>query len=474
MSMRVRFIGHVDVAVEVPGAALPLVLPTGLIVDRISHGRVDEVRLRPSSSVSTFVGRLNIPYVDNRTIKLASLDVPAPAPWRMADLWTMLLAANRIDQSELAGSGALHHAPNATRSRSRDEIAWTALSRSAAAAQSTLTHWPSRTSTRHVRHPLELSRGTELIDATERQLGGQIDLLGTKGGRLAPAVTIRRVAQVDDWTSRALASVSAQVCAMVRSVDNQKVFGNVPASLVTPIAAVAQRARPTQPLSDPPFSSWPPIFVEAYSAAVAVLSTARSGGTRSGWIPLADLWRLYEAWLAERVLSILTRILGLPTWVDEGRIACGWSGPDWQLELRHPCTFTNRPRTILGSSWWSTTSKLDPDVALIASGPEGTRLVVLDAKQRGRLLAGDLATEASKYLWGIRRDSADIFGTHAVVLVSPFGGDDPYDIPNARQWSIHGHPHAPRNSRPGEVGTDLDTKMMETLLIEHLRLPVHT
>ena len=471
--MRVRFIGHVDVAVEVPGAALPLVLPAGLSIDRLVQGRVDEVLIRPTSAVSTFVGRLNIPYVKDRTIRLASLDVPPPEPWGMGDLRTMLTSTERIRQNDLAGGGALHHTPHASRYRSRDDLAWTALTRCAAAAQMTLTHWPSRTTTRNVRHPLELSRGIELIDATERQLGSRIDLLGTRGGRRAPTVTIRRVAQVEEWRNRALAAVTSQVCAMVRSVDSHKVFGDVPASLISPVAAVAYRSRPTQPIADPPFSSWPPVFVEAYSAAVAVLSTVRGGGNGRGWIPLADLWRLYEGWLAERVLGILTRLLGPPVPIAaEGRVACAWSGDNWQLELRHPCPFTQHPRSMLGSTWWSTTSKLDPDVALIGSGPAGSRLVILDAKLRGRLLAGDLAAEASKYLWGLRKDSVGTYATQAVVLVSPFGGDNPYDVANARQWSIHGHPNAPRGRPAGQVGTDIDSALIKSLLVDQLSLPL--
>jgi hypothetical protein len=117
-------------------------------------------------------------------------------------------------------------------------------------------------------------------------------------------------------------------------------------------------------------------------------------------------------------------------------------------------------------------SELEPDVALLANGPEGPRFVALDAKARGRLTPGDLATEASKYLWGIRRDGQDTMGVTAVVLVSPLGGDEPYDRKHAAQWTIHGHPHAPAGARVGTVGTDLSAAFFHSLLTERLGLPL--
>jgi hypothetical protein len=212
---------------------------------------------------------------------------------------------------------------------------------------------------------------------------------------------------------------------------------------------------------------------ESYLAGLAVLTTTASGGSQKGWAPLSDIWRLYEVWLAERTNAVLRRLLGPPSWTnDDERVSCGWQGDDWQLELRHPCAFSRKVRSIVGHRWWSVSSDLAPDVVLAADGPAGPRLVALDAKARGLLSSGDLAQEASKYLWGIRRDTDDILGTTAVVLVSPYGGDPPHDISNARQWSIHGHPNAPIGVKAGKVGTEISAGFFYDLLTSYLALPV--
>jgi hypothetical protein len=108
---------------------------------------------------------------------------------------------------------------------------------------------------------------------------------------------------------------------------------------------------------------------------------------------------------------------------------------------------------------------------LISRTASGARCIVLDAKDRPRLTQGDLAAEASKYLWGIRRDDSSQFGVNAVVLVSPYGGDAPFDQDVAMQWSLHAHPHAPRGQAAGAIGMDLDSLAIRNLLADQLALP---
>jgi hypothetical protein len=474
MSTRVRFIGHVDVSLEVPGRPLPLVLPRGLRLERVRDGREIEVQIRAESVTGTFVGRLNMPFIGASGVELAALDVPPPEPWRWGDIRTMLEAASALGLPEPAGTGGLRLTAAASSHASRHAVAWTALNRCNAAARSVLAHWPARTVGRRVLHPLESQRGVELIDLTERRLGHQIDLLTAPEGRVVPTKTMRRVGQVEPWTNRSVAAVAAQVCAAVSEHEAQSVFGDIPTSITAPIRALAHRSMPILPLADPPFSSWPPGFAEAYVAGLRVLSLTSKGGRRSGWVPLSDLWRLYEAWLAERTLAILTRLLGSPTWSDRGseRLACGWAADGWELELHHPCPFTDQPRQLAGANWWSVTSKLDPDVVLVARSSAGVRSVALDAKARGHLTAGELAKEASKYLWGIRRDQPYTKGIDAVVLVAPYGGDEPYARNRAAQWTVHGHPHAASGQAAGSVGTDLSATFFRALLVDQLRLPI--
>lgn len=473
MATRVRFIGHVEVDKAIPGTPLPLVLPRGLQLERVRDGRDVEVHVKPDSVTGTFVGRLHLPFIGPAGVEITSLDVPPPEPWRWGDIWTMLESVAALGLVEPAGAGGLRMTDAATAQASRGALAWKALNRCHAASRSVLAHWPSKSVSRRVLHSLESQRGTELVESTERRLGHQIDLLTAPDGRVVPTATVRRVGKVEPWTNRSLAAVAARVCSVVASHEERSVFGETPRAVVAPIRALAHRSMPTLPVPDPPFSSWPPGFADAYVAGVGVLSLTSRGGQRSGWVPLSDLWRLYEAWLAERTLAILKRILGRPSWNHPGseRLACGWTGEGWELELHHPCPFTDRPRTLCGSSWWSVTSKLDPDVVMVARGPDGVRCVALDAKARGQLTSGELAREASKYLWGVRRDDPDVKGVNAVVLVAPYGGDEPYERERAAQWTVHGHPHAPAGSAAGSVGTDLDAPFFRSLLLDQLRVP---
>lgn len=469
----VRFVDHSDVEVVVPGKLLPLALPDGLRVHRIRTAGSPELMLKSDRATTKFAGRLDIPYVtDGGAVDVAHLDVPPPVPWRWGDVAAMRAAASRLRLADPAGSSGLRQTEDA-RWLPASNVAWMALTRCSATARRLLVRWPSRTNSRVVSAPLEQPRGTELIDATESRLGIRIDLLRS-GERVAPEVSIRRVGMTVPWTNRTLAAVAHQATRALRLAEAAGVLGEVPRTLTAPITALARLAQPPAPVADPPFSSWPPPFVDAYIACLDLLSSISVGGSKSGWVPLSDLWRLYELWLGERMLAILSRLMGPPSRLagaDDERIAVGWAGGSWELELRHPCAFTNNPREIVGSSWWSVSSRLDPDVGLLARSSAGTRCVLLDAKDRPRLTPGDVAAEASKYQWGIRRNAAPTLGVNAVILVSPYGGDEPYDRLHARHWVIHAHPNAPQLRAPGEIGMDLNSSFVRELLEAHLLLP---
>lgn len=384
----------------------------------------------------------------------------------------MRSAVDRLNLADPAGASGLRRTDDAQWRPARD-VAWSALTRCSSAARRVLVRWPSRTESRIVRSPLEQPRGSELIDATEQRLGLSIDLLAA-GTRSAPEVTMRRVGSTVPWTNRTLAAVASRATEALDAAEAAGVVGEVPRSLVAPIRALSRLARPTLPAADPPFSSWPPGFIDAYLACIDLLSSVSIGGSKVGWVPLSDLWRLYELWLGERVLAILTRALGAPSWIGgatDERIAARWAADDWELELRHPCVFTDRPRSLVGSDWWSVSSRLDPDVGLLARTASGTTCVLLDAKDRPRLSPGDVAVEASKYQWGIRRDNATTLGVTAVVLLSPFGGDEPYDRDHANHWALHAHPNAPQGKAVGEVGMDICSPLLREIVETHLRVP---
>ena len=469
----VRFADHADAEVVVPGRLLPLQLPDGLRAHRIRNAERVEVTLVSDRATAKFAGRLDVPFVrSDGTVDVRPLFVPPPAPWRWGDVRTMQRAVDRLELEQFAGRSGLEEREDARR-RSAERVAWLALNHCSASARRTLVRWPHRSDSRLTRVALEQARGTELIAATEVQLGVTIDLLRGRG-RIVPERTVRRVRSSIPWTSTTLAAVATRVKRALEDAERLGVIGEVPTAIVNPIRSVALLARPSVPIADPPLSSWPPSFVTMYLSCLEVLSALSQGGRHSGWVPLTDLWRLYELWLAERTLAITTRLLGTPSPIGPGaseRIAAHWSGPGWDLELRHPCVLTAERREMLGYQWWSVSSRLDPDIMLISRTASGARCIVLDAKDRPRLTQGDLAAEASKYLWGIRRDDSSQFGVNAVVLVSPYGGDAPFDQEVAMQWSLHGHPHAPRGQAPGAIGMDLDSRAIRDLLANQLALP---
>ena len=471
MPTTVRFIDrYTDRRIDIPGTLLPCVLPAGL---SIRHQTGNEIRLQAKEPATAFAGRLPIPTLTRGQVRVFGLTIPPPSPWHWGALRTMHASVRRLELDPSHSGDSSRRAPSELE-HSPHDLEWTALSWCSATAAAALSHWPTQHVRREVTYPLELPRGAELIEATERRLGIEVGLLRGRSNRLAPSATVRRVGTVESWRSRLLAAVASQVCRTLRSVEGRRSFGTTPEPLIRPIRTLAQRSRPTASVADPPFSSWPPVLSSAYAAALAVLAIAAEGGRETGWVPLSDIWRIYEMWLAERTQAILCRILGPPVRAsDENRVSLTWQGTNWLLEMRHPCTFTQNPKTIAGREWQSVSSSLEPDIVLVADGPKGPGLVVLDAKAHSdKLSAGYLAQESSKYLWGIRRDGMSIRGVTAVVLVTPKGGDEPFNRTVAAQWTIHAHPHAARDAHPGTVGTDLDSDFLKQLLVDQLGLPV--
>ena len=478
MPTTIRFVdrradGDIDCSVDIPGSPLPCILPPGLSAMR----KHDEIRLQANDPAAAYAGRLSIPTLVGGQVRVFGLDIPPRPPWHWGALRSMHASVRRLELNAPSGGDLLR--PEFTQpEQSRHGLEWEALNRCSVAAAVALSHWPTQLRRREIIHPLELPRGTEMIEATERRLGLDIDLVPGNRNGMAPVATIRRVGTVDPWTNRLLAAVTSQVCQTIRSAEGKRSFGETPERLVLPIQALAQRSRPTTPMVDPPFSSWPPVLSNVYATALAVLALATEGGREAGWVPLSDIWRTYEIWLAERTDAILRRILGPPAETCAGHRVCSvWNGTHkgskWTLEMRHPCTFNSSPRSMAGRKWRSVSSELEPDIVLVADGPKGPGLIVLDAKAwSDKLSAGHLAQEASKYLWGIRRDGKSIRGTTAVVLVSPKGGDKPYNRAAAAQRTIHAYPHAAWRPSPGTVGTRIDSRFFRRLLRRQLGLPV--
>jgi hypothetical protein len=472
---QVRFEGVSEAVVDVPGRLLPLIPPPGIEVRR-SAGARDEVVLRRSDPFSAFVGRFSIPYVtENGSIDVTFLNVPPAEPWRWSDIqsmWSDLLSSGQAPSASRAGG---HSEVGIARVRhDRDALDWLPLNACNAISRRLLARWPQVSGSKVALAPLESARGNELVERTEEWLGTRISLLTVEHGeqRVVPEMTARRVADSGPWKSQALALVSGLVVrsARARGADPTRA-GELPTHLLRPLEAVSQLARSSRGEVDLPISSWPPSFVLLYRYCIEALVMLQSHEPGNDWVPLADLWRIYEAWVALRVFNILESRYGVADIADgDGhRISASWQVGSCLLRMFHPHTFGGTPDDTFGVELRSVTSELEPDIVLSTSVGDVVRLAILDPKNRLSIDRGTLAVEASKYLWGIRNDANEL-PVRCVVLVAPRGGAasiDPHLSGMSVAWAM---PEQPAGPHQAEFGTSL-SEALSRLLTEALELP---
>jgi hypothetical protein len=85
------------------------------------------------------------------------------------------------------------------------------------------------------------------------------------------------------------------------------------------------------------------------------------------------------------------------------------------------------PIRLCGEAWCAVVgSGLQPDSVLVVRKHAGpAQVLAIDAKERRTLDAATVASEGSKYLWGLRRAATrDEPALQGVVLVAPEGGDE--------------------------------------------------
>lgn len=408
---------------EVPGHLLEIDLPKSVTMCRPSSAVVQIVE--NGDPLLECCGRLTLPWVDKSGPHVSYLDVPPPAPFTDDDVGVMWDARNRLS-SERRPPTSGDVAWSELRAVFQGKIDWESLELAVAAARGLITAWPSRAEPAVEWRPVDQPGGRLLVGITERNAVSH----GCPAGSMrAPSLTARRTAVPHDRTLHALAAVSAVLAKTVGDVLES--LPEVRDSLSGLFRRVAHRSNPSKPLADPPPSTWPFVFAQAYSAILRALAVLEATGPGAGHSPLAELWELYQAWTAYALRQAICVELG-PT--QEGSIAGSsigrWHDGNGLIELHYQANIPAWPGslTLLGQAYQAAIGALSPDLMLVWREGNECRVLVLDAKKRSaEMLADDLTVNASKYLWGVRRSEASdkVPAVEGAVMLAPLGGIRP-------------------------------------------------
>jgi hypothetical protein len=102
--------------------------------------------------------------------------------------------------------------------------------------------------------------------------------------------------------------------------------------------------------------------------------------------------------------------------------------PNTTVVLRHQPLFGwHQAVRLCGEEWCAVIGRgLQPDgILAVRRAQTAAQVLAIDAKDRRVLDAATVASEGSKYLWGLRRAATpDTPALRGVVLVAPEGGDE--------------------------------------------------
>ena len=414
--------------VDVPGTLLtPPITAPGLTVEHQRDRLIVRATQRGKDAVA---GTLRFPYVaQGGRIRVVRRRLPAAEGWTHGDLRVMWEASARLSLARRLGLPILlaDREPHGRQLM----LDWEALDACIAAARALISRWPRVREREHHRAPVERAVGLEDLPATERLLaGGGLPSTRSPTGALIAAEALYIARQERPWRSarvsaasgllleqldRALAELDPEYTSAARPVL-------APLREVTRTAADPRRRHELQP------SSWPPPARRFYAAArIATTSPEGHRGRGARWAPACRVWQVYEDWVYERLAHILRRVLGKPTQQRGPHLT--WR-PDatTTIVLRHQPMFSwHQPIRLAGEAWCAVVgSGLQPDSVLVLRKDDGAaQVLAIDAKDRRALDAAIVASEGSKYLWGLRRVATpDTPALDGVVLVAPEGGEE--------------------------------------------------
>lgn len=420
--------GRESISVEVPGSPLLSKLAP-FKAKQASHGWVlDYV---PRDGVDKICGFLNVVTVDpsGRTTT-TPVWIPPPPPFtneEVVAMWRDVLDADLGLPSDISLQGQLDGFSGTKRSklgeRRRDDL----LPELLAFARQMLVNWPQYAVPDRVWRPVGSPGGVEEPIATLKN--GWIAGVGERNHRTAitlPALSARRSVKSANIKHRTLARLLQRVCGILESEYEPTKSVDV---LRSHIQMVASKARPENHSHvDLAPSSWPTIIRGFAESAWRFIETRSATGSDSDRpVPLCEVWRLYERWIAVKTLRSVTDRLGDPSCVKAlsltgERWLAQWLANDWNVTLESQYTFGDK--VGVGLTWRShfrsVTTRLIPDVCLVVESMGANPSVLLiDAKERSESYGQDQASaEAAKYLWGIRDANMEHTNRVQVVLAT--------------------------------------------------------
>lgn len=435
------------ISLDLPGPLLAV--PRGL---RVTATGPTEMRLAldsgqfgAGSTPDALVG--SVPLVswdaNRHAYEVAQAVIPPPPPFLPDDvstMWQDVISHGLVQPRPVFGQG--HDA--AAAAVISDGLRLEAVAGAIAAAQRLLGEWPSSEQRELVWRSPEIPGARIDLRATERSAGRYAGYVGLDGRRVPSRVAGRRVGSTP-WSSRTLAAAALALREALEAMPTLDESVSRPATAILERVAVAASGAARG--SDPPVSAWPRLAAQALRLILSALVQLRARGTGVDAVPLTDLWRLYEAWVALQVSRELATRFGGGAVLGSGQV---WSSDDYAVTMTVQTAVggsaTAMPHARWGRAIRSVSSDLIPDVLVGVQGRRGQRLIVIETKQRTTdtaLDAGAIAEAASKYVWGIR-DAADddaLPVSHVVVVSSARIDKAMHSAPAARissSWLLPG------------------------------------
>ncbi len=406
---------------KMPGHLLEINLPKSVDLRRSPGGEIHLVEsLDP---LLECCGQIALPWVNRHGPGLSVLDVPPPAPFNAADLITMWQARNRLTarrRPHTSGSVAWSRLERVL----GNDVDWGTMEDAVRVAAKTLAAWPVRAIPAVTWAPVDRAGGRLLVGLTERSTRSHRLQSGHQG---VPSITARRSTLPEVRTLHALTAVAALLAERLADVPGLDQEPELRERLIGLFRQVGAKSNPTRPLADPPPSAWPAPLRATYIACLRALTTVLDLGPGDQHAPLAEVWELYQAWVAETVRNALDTVLaGALRTAPRGSCIGRWADGSGVVELHYqPRIPATGALQILGSRYSAAVGNLEPDLFLVRMDASATAAIVLDAKKRSSLMTrDDLTSNASKYLWGIRLTAApqQVPVISGAVMVSPLGG----------------------------------------------------
>lgn len=437
----VRFLrgGLVVAAVRVPGHLLEVGLPGTVRLERQPNSVVELVE-SPDPKLEC-CGRLLLPWLSRTGPGTTVLDVPAPHPFDDSDVRVMWEARNRL---------AIHRRPptsadadwSSVKSSFGEHLDWQALLAAVAAAGSILNGWPTRAVPAVAWLPVDRAGGRLLVGTTERSQRSHAVPAGVAG---TPARTARRTTTRQDRTLHAVAAVASLLADRLAALPVPEDGWDARERLAGLFRRVAHRSKPPRPVADPPPSGWAASLTSTYSACLRVLSTVHESTEGVAPAPLSEIWELYEAWVAEQVLTELSALLGESQAVEAaGTCIARWTDIELHLQPLVPAGVNGNAVSILGQEYSAAVGALQPDILLARRSGGVVRSAIVEVKKRSAVMQpDDFTLHASKYLWGIRHlsDPHIVPVVLRVVIAAPLGGPSAA-LPEGKAEVLRAHPNS--------------------------------